>query len=923
MAVIDSFDSGNSTSSNIDYLFNKKGKETTLKDVYDAVAGTTDTLYERTVKIDEKLDSILMGITMSNNHLETISSALLLSGGGDFGEASKNTIELSVNGNAKDFMESLTKLAELDDINLISVANGLDNISQSLDKILNKNYSKSEAMLTSLESMSIGLTKFASSLPSFKMLGGIAGGIALIGLSIGAFIGAIQFSDVLMLGAIFGGIALASRLLKDTQYNLFKASLGIATLGLSLWAFDKVVDTAMLLNFAGTLTAFGLSVAIFDKLFGASTARVATQLSGLSLGLGALGLSLLPFNLVEWESVAKATASLSAIGGASYLLKKIELDDIAKVGGLGLAVGGIGLGMLPFKALSLMDVGVGLTALGGVAGLGFLISKLTQKTLIGVGSLIAMGGAMGAVAWGLDEIRKLDLSLKDAGVIAGTLAITVGAFALLGVPTVAALVGIGALTALAMGAGLATLAYGLNHVATVDINERQAKNFGNSVILIKDAISEIGMSGGLVSLVAGIAQSALIAGATLPLVLAVNMVSKVKTPTEGVIDGFGQTINELKNIFTSFGLLDLAKLAATTPVMLLMAGTTVALGGAINLFTKLSTSKGIAEGAVSTLDTFLVGIHSTFAKHDDNSFEVIQKGINATMGLGTLLKNLSTGISSISVHMEKNTDFNAIGTSVGAMLQALTAPLSAIGGEQDSISIGGFTVTNPFSNKVEKGIDALKNIGSVFTPLADILSVFANDKSGNLVTKFDTNIRGILGTLSSIFMEYKDSGENGGMEFLNKATDNSSRFIKTISESKYEHASKGLSSIAKSTITMQTAVNDMDLSKLSKLNDLFHNMNLLNEGDGMEALIDAMGKFAEAIMKQSKVTNEDNSKKVTINNEKSKDGKETVIEKKGEENPLAEIILQSNGDVVEVMEKLTDFLQSGALKATVKMEESF
>ncbi|BAV39243.1 hypothetical protein BPT24_118 [Tenacibaculum phage pT24] len=925
MALEESLNTGSNRSSSIDYIFNNKD-EHTIEDVYKAVVGDNETLYEITKKSDKKLDMIVSSISASNSYLASIEAHLAMGQNFDSMEAFKHgailSVDLTAEGDAKDFMQSLTKLAELDDIQLISVANGLDNIALSLDKILEKDYSKSKPILTTIEAMVTGLVKLNESIPNFKMIGGIAAGLALLGLSIAGFTALVGFDSILLLGATFGGLALVSHLLNGVKTDLLNASFGIATMGLSIWAFTELVNPSMLFEFSASLLGLGTAIAIYDGAFGKSSMSVSKYLLQLALGVGGLGLALMPYDNVEWSSIAKASTAITGVGLAGSLLKKSNPKDALTLGALALSTGVLGLSLMSFKDIAIEDVTTALIAMTGMVGVGYLAGKLGKNSLIGALALGGIGLSMIAIAKGLDSIKGLGLTLDDAGVIAGTIGLTAGAFSALGIPVVAALIGTGAIVALSMGAGLATLSWGLNKVATVNLGVEQAQNFADSVILVKDAIAQIGESGGLTSLLSGIAQSALITGATLPLVLAVNMVNKVKAPKEETLTGFSNTVMRLKDTFTQFGFLDLAELAAVTPVMLLMATTTVALGGAINLFTKLSTTKENVDSAVSTLDSFLIGIHASFAKHDDESFDVLRKGIDSTMNLGLLLKNLSMGINEISVHMKNNTDFKGIGESVGSMLMALTDPLAQIGSQKDSISIGGFNITNPFSNKVENGIDALRNIGSVFTPLSDMVKIFANDTDGTLVQKFGTNIRGILGTLSEVFVEFQDT-ENQGMEFLYEATDNTSSFIKTLTGANYEGASKGLKSVSASTVVMRDSINNMDLEKLSKLNDLFHNMNMLNEGEGIEKLVEALGNFVEALMtaNSSTVTNNNNETNKTTN--KTEKGESKDIKPIKDMDELANVLSSGNTDIVESLRELLEYLQSGDLTATVEVKEGF
>lgn len=918
MAVVESLNTGNSASGNIQYLFDEQKKDATIADVYSAVSGKSETLYQRILKVDGKLDSILTSINKSNTYLASMdANSMFGSSGGD--HAAILAVELDATGDARAFMNSLEKISQLDSISLVSVADGLDSMGISLDKILKKDFSKVEPILSSLEAFSGGLTKFSSSLPSFKQLASVAGGVAVIGLAVASFATGISISDVVSMGLVFGGIALASKLLHGTSTNLIKASLGVATMGLSIWAFNQVVDTNELLQFGTSLLTLGASILLYDRVFGTSTMNVGKSLLAMSLGVGALGIAMMPFNFVQWESIAKASAAVGGIGVASLLLKSVKMDSVYTLAALSGSVGVLGLSLKLYDEISLGDVGVALAALGGVTAIAMVMSKLGKNTLIGAAAIGATGGAMAIMAYGLERINGIDMTWDDAVRIASTIGITAAAFAALGIPVVAGLIGIGALAAIGMGAALATISVGLNSISDVEVTPDQANRFGESITNLKDVMVGIGSLSELPSLILGIANAALITGATLPLVLAANMVSKVENPSEAQLLGFSSTISSLKDTFTQFGILDLAELAAVAPIMLLMATTTVAFGGAISLFTKLSTTPESARGAVGTLDAFLSGIYTTYSAYDDDAFEVLGKGIDATLGLGKLLRNLALGIGAISKEMDKNTDFTAIGTSVGSMLSALTEPLAAIGGTNDEISIGGFKITNPFSNKVAKGVEALSGLTNIFMPLSEMIKVFSADTNGDIVGKFKTNITGILGSLGEVFSSFSDQGSNPEeLDVMFSATDKASSFVKTVTEANYDPASKGLKNIAGSTKEMQVAINDMDLDKLTKLNDLFHNMNALDDSDGLEMLLESLRDLVEAMASSNPTTTQEGDNSTIVNNQSSKEASAKVSANDEDSIDIAGLISQSNGDVVEVMRELTDYIKGGQLKVTMK-----
>lgn len=917
MPIVESFNTSNSVSGNIQYLFDQKDKEVGAIDILDALKGGSEKLYEKATQIDHKLSLILGEMKMVNTHLATSDANKMFSEGID--HSAILAVELDATGDAKSFMGSLERLAQLDDIKLLYVSNGLDSIGMSIDKIVNKDYSKFEPIVSSLETFSKGLVNFTQSLPSFKQIASIAGGVALLGLSIAGFAGGIGLDDVIAMGITFTVISVASRMLKGTKNNLLRASFGVATLGLSVWAFNKVVDSTEVLSFSTTLLTLGGAVWAFDKAFSKASFRTGKSIQALSLGVGALGVGMLGFNWVEWESIGKGIASIAGIGLVASGLSALKTDSPPKLLALAGAVGILGISLATYKNISYSDVGVALLAVGGTAIASKAFSKMGTNGLIGAGVLGAMGLSMVALAYGLDKMNNIGLTWESAGVIATTLGLTAAAFAGLG--AVSVLVGLGAIVAIGMGAALATLSYALNSVSSVNVTPEQAGTFAASVMNIKDAIVGIGNPLQLPSLLAGIATSALITGATIPLVLASNMVSRVSNPSKEQLLGFSNTIDSLKNTFTQFGFLDLAELAAVTPIMLLMATTTVALGGAINLFTKLSTSPNVAQGAVDTLDTFLGGLNTTYSKYDDNAFTNLKKGIDATMRLGDLLSNLSIGISSISEHITSNTDFDKIGEGVSSMLVALTDPLKTIGSSNKKITAFGKEFSIPFTNEVQGGVEALSGLGDIFTPLVDMLNAVTKDTDATLVTTFSTNIKGIVGVLKEVFKNFSLAEDDTQLDMFFKATDKASSFVKTLTGSNYEPAQKGLMSISKSTREMQVAVNDMDLTKLTKLNDLFVNLNQLDESDGVQAILDALGQLIKAMEETTSNIENNQSNDTVINNAPNNGVVETNSkDNKSDDIDIASLISKSNGDVVKVMEELTRFMKSGQLKVTSKTQ---
>jgi hypothetical protein len=123
-----------------------------------------------------------------------------------------------------------------------------------------------------------------------------------------------------------------------------------------------------------------------------------------ALAMGLMGASLIPFaisakmfNDVEWESLAKAGASLLGLAGVAFILGKASGSMI--VGGLAIAaLGGAlwvaGKGFQQFAELDWKTIGMGFVAIGGLAVVAAALSFALPFIIPGAVAIAALGAAL-------------------------------------------------------------------------------------------------------------------------------------------------------------------------------------------------------------------------------------------------------------------------------------------------------------------------------------------------------------------------------------------------------------------------------------------------------------------------------------------------------------------------------------------------
>ena len=589
----------------------------------------------------------------------------------------------------------------------------------------------SEGALVMILGVSLGLFLFSGALMFFQ------NAIAKIGWKeVG--LGLLLIGSMGALFSLFGEmspeITAGSAAFGEIGLSLATLSLGLMVFGVALKLYDlKTVGIG-----AALLVGIGVSFAILGTMAASVTAGVATM-AEMGMGLAFFSGGILAYGL--------------AIKGLMWLFEKDYVQGIATATGillgLGLAFAGIGVFAVPIGAgaAAMMTVGIALLSISA----GILVFGLAIKAL--------------------QAIFKDDLI--NAGVIGGAILIGLGvAFSAIGV--MAPLLALGAASAVLLGGSLIITSVGLlvfggamKLLKNADLLEDDKKEGGKKLLgmeilpKIASEFASIGKYAIMPSFWAGVATS-------------IGMGAALRSIGEGLESAAGAltkgiSISDLQTkVFGENGLIP-------------------------------SIASSFAEIGKKTGSSLL----SKFMGTDD-----VSMGIRVSRGMGEVLKELAGGIAAfanfekfpITTPDGKGTTVNLLemvgengklrialvgpdGTS--GILTALTGIFAKIGKENPQES-GWFAK----DGDVQKGVNAVKGIGSVLSEIAGGIIAFGNfenfpvkemrggklvDTTKNLFTFVgpggelekaltgDGKNPGILTSLSGIFADIgnKYGGESG------------------------------------------------------------------------------------------------------------------------------------------------------------------
>lgn len=670
-----------------------------------------------------------------------------------------------------------------------------------------------------------GIEKLAGSLVmffgSFKEVGkGLAfasAGLALFGLSIITFVDAITFEHLFKFVGIMTAIRIGTEIIGKATWDLAKITVSIALLGLAIYSFNELITVDMATNFAFVLGMAGLGIKTFSYLTG---------------GVGSM------------KNVALAVGVIGLLGGAIWAFNKgiSNLDDF------------------DMEVFSKTMIAVGIA--GGVM---YLMGKGAIQIGIGALASVAVAGGLYALGYGLTEFLSVPRSSLDNAVDIGIASgIALGVLALIGgTGAVALAIGVGALAVGAVGGALWALSKGLMAITAVEVTKKQAENFATGVgyavdglIQLANPLLGIGLAVATPVALALSASTLAVTGALwaiqkLPLL----ELAKFKNFTKGlemVVDSYGgmSTRKVLKaGLFAT----------AMTPIVGLTGLSVLMLRGIQALEIKPERIQNFMNGIGIVIDSY-----SDIFDRNKSKLKSVRKGIISFMGIHRLTKTLADSVSEIAnlMFVERKyvngefkivgsrplneNDFEGVGKSIGKLLNALTDPLSKIGDQKDQYKIGGFTVTNPFSNKVKSGIKAMSNIGSIFTPLSEMVKTFSiNGIDNNFVAKFNGNLSGILGGIGDSFLANEDGLKRAGRIKLGQTISTIKELTQIVGNDKFSSNVDKFHTFTTDIELVKNTMNAFDIEKLTKFSGMIANLNEMTKLGAITELVETFNEFLE------------------------------------------------------------------------------
>lgn len=725
------------------------------------------------------------------------------------------TLDISVNGFDSEFFNTLMKFVGKNSGKLT----GLETFSKVFESAVMRMGSL-EKYGRSIEKTSQALLGAFGTFKEFgKGLMFFSAGLALLGFTLITFMEAITVEDMLTFGAIMLMLKYTGDIASKSAWDFAKVAVGIALLGLSVWAFTEVVSTELAWDFVKSLTLISAGIWIMEKMTS-------------SAGKNYLG-------------ILKGSLSIAAIAGSIWVLNKAmaDLSDVDLVLAAEMAVITFGYGVI-------------------FSGLGTQMSLILQGAL----SAAAIGGGLWFFSKGLNAMSTVEMSLERGLALAAITIAAAGIFALIGNPVTIGFTLAGAAAAAAIGGALWVLSKGLKSIEGVNVTEPQASQFANSITTALDAILTIGTPGNLIRLAIAVPASVAMAASSLALAGAINIISSMKILTPEKYENFAYGVESIVKAYTSLGGWSIAKAGIAAGVITLVAGASMLTALAINAFSKISASPDSVNMAVLSLDTFVSGISTSLDKNKDK-FDSIGVGIQSFFGISSMVKEIADTVQAVSnlefydkkivngkvvltgVRKFTSADFANVGSSIGQMLNALTDPLAKIGSSNDTYSIGGFEVTNPFSNKVQKGVEALASIGSVFNPITTMLRTFS-DKSidAKFINTFNFNLATLLSGISKAFSQDGLEIDDDVVEQIALASGSLNKIIARISAPNFQKGVGSFKVMSKDLASVKNSLNGIDLAKLTKFNMMLGQLNELQKSDSMKELVKVFKEFIESFV---------------------------------------------------------------------------
>ena len=578
----------------------------------------------------------------------------------------------------------------------------------------------------------------------------VIGGLAMLAGAIWLFAGGGKFMGVTTTGAppykILGYLA-----------------AGLATLGLAIWAWQELGITGEgMINVSGGIAMLAGATWLFNKVSGTAPKNMAFVAGGVAALGGALWIwdKINPSD----ELISRTITCIAGIGIASLFYKPLKGKDILMMLGVAAGVAAIGTSMIIFNNVDWESVAkVGVT----IAGLGIAAALMgNPMVLVGAGAMVAVGVGLLGIAGAFNIISKTNIDTDKAVAFAKSLGIITLGLAVLAIPAIpAAATATLLLPVVVTSLGMAGI-FAL--LSNINIDVEKVNSFMTSVNIITKgfgslAIPAIGAAATSVLLLPVVVTSLGMAGI---FALLSNIDIKVEKVTI-----FGNATTEIVKIYDKLGLVQVTKAAAKSVILLPLMGSAFTTATLIRIISGLDIDKNRIEENGEAMGWFLQKMVDVFG-NIEGKVKSVKKGVESVGGLANTIKSLADAVLTVSkmeypenkivdgkivpVSIRKLTDadFEKVADGIGKMLNSLIDPLIKIGSSQETYTLGKYTITNPFSsgNKVSKGIQAIKGIGEIFTPLADIIKAITetgalSKENQDAAEKIETIIGSMLSSI--------------------------------------------------------------------------------------------------------------------------------------------------------------------------------
>ncbi|AFF28095.1 gp97 [Sphingomonas phage PAU] len=557
------------------------------------------------------------------------------------------------------------------------VINGISASLITLDKDSKKIERAGNILTSTIEKINSAISDNPNAPAYFKKL---AGGIALLGLSLTAF-ALVSPAVLVAVGALTLLKGVTFVMTRTTAKDMLKISAAIALFGLAIWGLSEIVTLESTLKTATAIILLGLAIKGFTMAIGTGLGRNGLRTLLLTtVSVAALGLALQTYNDVEWESMLKAAGALTVLTGAMYLISKVPS---ASVGSLALlagaaAIGAIGLALqlMPKNTDIYLPVGLFIAGFGTTLALAGTVAPFiaagAAAMLVGGAALLVMGGALAVINAVNYDKAKIDSftdslvylinSIGDPMLIAKAVSASLSSVPMLAVTSMSMVM---ALELAAIGA----LGYNNDNVAQFGVGVTLLANvLGNPVLIAK-------------ALGATVSSAALLATTSMSLVMALELAAiGALTFNQDNIAVFGEGMKMLSKTYidlaTSIGIIGAAKL--TGGVLL---ATEMALATPPIAFALMSVSIMSRLISNESIDRFDYGLNKLIKVFVDNAPAVLKnrelpKAVRMIRDMSDSTVGISRGISEFVKIADKPDLINTAVTGVGDFVDRMITILS-------------------------------------------------------------------------------------------------------------------------------------------------------------------------------------------------------------------------------------------------------